>query len=184
MHPDAWLVVIDPQRIFADSASQWGSPMFPAIVDPVRRLAAAAGPRTVVTRWVPARDPQGSWAAYLEAWPFADVPEGDPLLEVVPELAGIGAEQVSLPTFGKWGYALQAITGPTPHLVLAGVSTDCCVISTALAAADGGATITVVTDACAGSTPANHRAAMDVMALYPPQITLASTDEVLAGGAP
>jgi nicotinamidase-related amidase len=181
MHPDAWLVVIDPQRIFADSASPWGSPMFPDIVAPVRRLAAAAGERTVVTRWVPAPDPQGSWAAYLQAWPFANVPEGDPLLEVVPELADLGSEVVSLPTFGKWGHALQAVTGPTPHLVLAGVSTDCCVVSTALAAADAGATITVVTDACAGSTPENHRAAMDVMALYPPQITLATTEEALRG---
>ena len=180
MHPDAWLVVIDPQRIFADPSSQWGSPMFPAIVDPVRRLAAAAGEQTIVTRWVPARDPQGSWAAYLKAWPFADVPEDDPLLELVPEMAGIGSELVSVPTFGKWGPELEAITGVTPHLVLVGVSTDCCVVSTALAAADAGATITVVTDACAGSTPENHRAAMDVMALYPPQVTLATTAEVLA----
>jgi nicotinamidase-related amidase len=180
MHPEAWLVVIDPQRIFADRASQWGSPMFPAVVEPVRRLAAAADRRTVVTRWVPAADPQGSWAAYLEAWPFANVPHDDPLLEVVPELADIGHEVVSLPTFGKWGDALEAITGPTPHLVLAGVSTDCCVISTALAAADAGATITVVTDACAGSTPENHETALGVMALYPPQITLTTTAEVLA----
>ena len=179
MHPDAWLVVIDPQRIFADPTSQWGSPMFPAIVDPVRRLAAAAGERTVVTRWVPARDPQGSWRAYLDAWPFADVPEDDPLLSLVAEMDGIGQHVVSVPTFGKWGPALEAITGPTPHLVLTGVSTDCCVVSTALAAADAGATITVVTDACAGSTPDNHRAALDVMALYPPQITLATTAEVL-----
>ncbi len=180
MHPDAWLVVIDPQRIFADPSSQWGSPMFPAIVDPVRRLAAAAGERTVVTRWVPAREPQGSWAAYLKAWPFADVPADDPLLDVVPEMSGLGSEVVSEPTFGKWGDALRAVTGATPHLVLTGVSTDCCVVSTALAAADAGATITLVTDACAGSTPENHRAAMDVMALYPPQITLATTSEVLA----
>ena len=183
MHPDAWLVVVDPQRIFADPGSAWGSPMFPAIVEPVRRLATVAGRRTVVTRWVPARDPQGSWAAYLEAWPFADVPEDDPLLDLVPELAvlasGSGAGVVSLPTFGKWGPALEAVTGPTPHLVLAGVSTDCCVVSTALAAADAGATVTVVTDACAGSTPDNHAAAMSVMSLYPPQITLATTDEVL-----
>jgi nicotinamidase-related amidase len=179
MHPDAWLVVIDAQRIFASPDSQWGSPMFPAIVDPVRRLAAAAAERTVVTRWVPATEPQGSWAAYLEAWPFADVPEDDPLLALVPELADLGSQVVSLPTFGKWGYALQAVTGPLPHLVLTGVSTDCCVISTALAAADAGATITVVTDACAGSTPENHQAAMDVMALYPPQITLATSEEVL-----
>lgn len=184
MHPDAWLVVIDPQRIFADRSSKWGSPMFPAIVDPVRRLAAAAGDRTVVTRWVPAREPQGSWKAYLEAWPFADVPEHDTLLALVPEMADLGHHHVvSLPTFGKWGYALQAVTGPTPHLVLSGVSTDCCVISTALAAADAGATVTVVTDACAGSSPANHRAAMDVMALYPPQITLATTDDVLSDAA-
>jgi nicotinamidase-related amidase len=179
MHPDAWLVVIDAQRIFASPDSQWGSPMFPAIVDPVRRLAAAAAERTVVTRWVPATEPQGSWAAYLEAWPFADVPEDDPLLALVPELADLGKQVVSLPTFGKWGYALQAVTGPLPHLVLTGVSTDCCVISTALAAADAGATITVVTDACAGSTPENHQAAMDVMALYPPQITLATSEEVV-----
>ena len=181
MHPDAWLVVIDPQRIFADPTSEWGSPMFPAIVGPVRRLADAAGERTVVTRWVPSRDPQGSWAAYLKAWPFADVPEDDPLLGLVPDMAGLGSTTVSVPTFGKWGPDLEAVTGPTPHLVLAGVSTDCCVVSTALAAADAGATITVVTDACAGSTPENHRAALDVMALYPPQITLATTAEVLAG---
>ncbi|RYB94486.1 isochorismatase family protein [Nocardioides oleivorans] len=179
MHPDAWLVVIDPQRIFASPDSEWGSPMFPDIVEPVRRLAAAAGRRTVVTRWVPAPDPQGSWEAYLDAWPFAAVPDSDPLLELVPEMQGLATQTISLPTFGKWSYALQAVTGPTPHLVLTGVSTDCCVISTALAAADAGATITVVTDACAGSTPENHRAAMDVMALYPPQITLATTDDVL-----
>ena len=45
MHPDAWLVVIDPQRIFASPDSEWGSPMFPDIVEPVRRLASAAGER-------------------------------------------------------------------------------------------------------------------------------------------
>ena len=99
----------------------------------------------------------------------------------MPEAQGLTDTVVSLPTFGKWGPELAAVTGPLPHLVLAGVSTDCCVVSTALAAADAGATITVVTDACAGSTPDNHRAAMDVMALYPPQITLATTDEVLRG---
>jgi len=179
MHPDAWLVVVDPQRIFADPASPWGSAMFPDIVEPVRRLAAAAGERTVVTRWVPARDPQGSWRAYLDAWPFADVPGDDPLLELVPEARGLTDVVVSVPTFGKWGPELAAVTGAVPHLVLTGVSTDCCVVSTALAAADAGATITVVTDACAGSSPDNHRAALHVMDLYPPQITLATTDEVL-----
>ena len=102
------------------------------------------------------------------------------LSDRLTELADLGRHVVSVPTFGKWGPDLAAVTGPTPQLVLVGVSTDCCVVSTALAAADAGATITVVTDACAGSSPANHRAAMDVMALYPPQITLATTAEVLS----
>ena len=134
----------------------------------------------MVTRWVAPDPAHGSWAAYLEAWPFAAVPPDDRLFDVVDELADLTGTIVTAPTFGKWGPALAEVTGPTPHLVLAGVSTDCCVISTALAAADAGATVTIVSDACAGSTPENHRSALAVMALYPPQITIATTAEVLA----
>ena len=177
---DAWLLVIDPQRIFASPQSQWGSPMFPAIVDPVRRLADRFGGRVVVTRWVAPNPAEGSWEAYLKAWPFADVPADDPLFDVVDELTHLDAQTLTASTFGKWGTDLAVMTGPTPRLVVTGVSTDCCVISTALAAADAGATVTVVSDACAGSTPENHRSALDVMALYPPQITIATAAEVLA----
>ena len=69
-------------------------------------------------------------------------------------------------------------------LVLAGVATDCCVISTALAAADAGAWVEVASDACAGSTPGHHQAAMTVMGLYAPQIRLRSVDEILADRTP
>jgi nicotinamidase-related amidase len=58
------------------------------------------------------------------------------------------------------------------------------VISTALPAADAGATLTLVTDACAGSTPENHAAALTVMGLFPPQITLTTTADLLAAGGP
>ena len=78
------------------------------------------------------------------------------------------------------GPELEPLVGHGRRIVLAGVSTDCCVLSTALAAADAGARVTVATDACAGSTAENHAAALHVMGLYPPQITLATTAEVLA----
>lgn len=181
MTTDSWLVVIDPQAIFASPGSEWGSPMFADIVAPVQRLAAAHAGRVIVTRWVPSTTREGSWDAYLNAWPFADRPADDALFDVVPPLADLDATVVSAPTFGKWS-ALSEVTGPTPRLVLTGVATDCCVISTALAAADAGATLTVVSDACAGSTPENHQKALDVMALYPPQITVATVDEVLPAG--
>ena len=44
------VAVLDAQRIFASPDSPWGSPMFPGIVGPVRRLAAAHPGRTVLTR--------------------------------------------------------------------------------------------------------------------------------------
>lgn len=169
----AWLVVIDPQRVFAAPDSPWASPMFGAIVEPIRALAA--GHRTIITRWVPAAGAErtGSWRAYFEAWPFADRPADDRLFEVVPELADLPHEHVvDATTFGKWP-ALEQVTGPAPELVLAGVATDCCVISTALAAADAGATVRVAAEACGGSSPENHAKALDVMALYAPQITIA-----------
>lgn len=176
---DAWLVVVDPQRIFADPASEWRAPRFDEIVDPVRRLAAAAGGRTLVTRWLPGTNRQGSWAAYFRTWPFADRPDTDVYFDLVDTAAGLSQRPtVDVGTFGKWA-GLEPVTGPMPHLVLTGVATDCCVISTALAAADAGATVTVVRDACAGSSDENQAAALQVMGLYAPQITVVTSQQLL-----
>jgi nicotinamidase-related amidase len=46
------------------------------------------------------------------------------------------------------------------------------VIATALAAADAGKHVRVVRDACAASTPENGAAALAVMSLFAPQLTL------------
>lgn len=167
----AWLVVIDPQRIFAEPPSPWAAPRFDAVVGPVRELAEHHRGRVVVTRWVPPADRVGSWHAYLAAWPFADQPADDPLFDLVDEATVLTDHVVTAPTFGKWP-AIEPVTGPAPELVLAGVSTDCCVLSTALAAADAGATVRVVADACAGSSQENHAAALHVMGLYAPQVTI------------
>lgn len=179
---DAWLVVIDPQRIFADPASEWGSPMFEAALGPIKGLRSGFGAgRTLVTRWVPGTSREGSWGPYFERWPFADRPDTDPLFDLVSPAHGWSERgTVDVTTFGKWGPALSGITGPTPTLVLAGVSTDCCVISTALPAADAGATVVVAADACAGSSEDDHAAALQVMGLYAPQVVVATSAEVLA----
>lgn len=177
--PDPWLVVVDPQNIFAAPDSAWGSPMFPEALGNIRRLAAAAGERVLVTRWLSTADRSTAWGDYFAAWPFADRPADDPLYDLVPGARDLSPHPtLDLPTFGKWGDALEEVIGSAP-VVLAGVSTDCCVISTALAAADGGARVTIAADACAGSTPQNHAAALAVMALYPPQLTVADTAAAL-----
>ncbi len=179
--PDPWLVVIDPQTIFASPDSAWGSPFFAETMPRIRSLAESFGERVIVTRWMPTADRSTSWGAYFAVWPFADQPPTDPLFDLVPEAVGLSPHPtLDLPTFGKWGPEIEALVGRGAHVVLAGVSTDCCVISTALAAADAGAHVTVAADACAGSTAENHAAAIQVMGLYPPQITVSDTASVLA----
>lgn len=181
----SWLVVIDPQRIFADPSSDWASPFFPSAMASIQRLATQFGPeRSLVTRWLPTAERRSSWGDYFRAWPFADVPAEHPLYELVDAAREISAHPtVDEPTFGKWGAALAAATGHRPerpaHLVLAGVSTDCCVIATALAAGDAGAHVQVVREACAASTEANGAAALHVMGLFPPQVRVVGVDEVL-----
>lgn len=178
---DAWLVVIDPQHIFASPDSAWGSPFFNDAMGNIRRLADAFGDRVLVTRWLPTADRSTSWGDYFAAWPFADRPADDALFDLVPAARGLSPHPtLDLPTFGKWGAELEAVVGHGAPVVLAGVSTDCCVISTALAAADAGARVTLAADACAGSTAENHAAAVQVMSLYPPQITVAETSALLS----
>jgi nicotinamidase-related amidase len=67
--------------------------------------------------------------------------------------------------------------------VLTGVTTDCCVLSTALAAADAGVHVMVAADACAGITEPDHKRALDTMALYSPFIDIAEVDTILGSRA-
>ena len=78
---------------------------------------------------------------------------------------------------------LAAVHGPA-RLLLTGVATDCCVVSTALAAADAGVLVTVVSDACAGSDADSHAQALHLMGLYAPLIDVTTTQAVLAAFNP
>ncbi|TDW50532.1 nicotinamidase-related amidase [Curtobacterium sp. PhB25] len=172
---DAWLVVIDMQQVFTGE-SPWAAPRYDHAGVGIERLLPRFTGRTVFTRFVAPQRPQGAWVPYYREWPFALVPDADPLYALTEPFASAAGDRndpvVTEPTFGKWGTGLQAVVGDHPHLVLTGVSTDCCVLSTALAAADAGATVTVVADACAGASDADHERALGAMRLYAPLITV------------
>ena len=172
---DAWLVVIDMQQVFTGE-NPWAAPRYDHAGAGIERLLPRFPGRTVFTRFVAPEQPAGAWVPYYRDWPFALVPDADPLYALTEPFASAAADRndpvVTEPTFGKWGTSLQAVVGDHPHLVLTGVSTDCCVLSTALAAADAGATVTVVADACAGASDEDHDRALAVMRLYAPLITV------------
>jgi nicotinamidase-related amidase len=178
---EPWLVVIDMQVIFGDPTSQWFTPGYPDVEPRVTRLVEAFGDRVVFTRFVAPEHPHGAWIPYYELWPFALVPPTDPLYDLTPGLAADAHTVVTETTFGKWGADLERAMGGSTEMVLVGVSTDCCVISTALSAADAGIHVRVVEDACAGLSEKDHRRAIDAMALYAPLIEITSSDAVLGG---
>ena len=187
MSDGPWFLAIDLQRVFGDPSSEWRAPRYAAAAANAVRLAEVFGQRSVFTRFVAPERPSGAWVPYYEQFPWALQPPDSPLYELTDEVAPharAAAATVTATTFGKWGADLRAVVGDQPELVVAGVATDCCVISTVLAAADAGASVTVVTDACAGSTDDNHAKALDVMALYAPLVTLTTTADVLGSVAP
>ncbi|WP_222122118.1 isochorismatase family protein [Curtobacterium sp. 9128] len=181
------------QRIFTGD-SPWAAPRYAEAAEATARLLPRFAGRTVLTRFVAPEHPQGAWVDYYRDWPFALVPDADPLYDLTEPFAALSAPVVTAPTFGKWGTSLShalgrhaapqaprragtgargpAVVGDQPHLVLTGVSTDCCVLSTALAAADAGARVTVVASACAGASDADHARALDAMRLYGPLVTV------------
>ena len=174
-----WLAVIDMQRVFAEPDSAWFTPRFAEIVEPVRELVGALRPRVTFTRFVAPETPAGAWRSYYDQWPFALQPPGAPIYQLAGDFAGERGPTLDATTFGKWGPELSARVGEGGRLVLAGVSTDCCVLSTAVAAADAGVAVQVVADACAGVNDETHAQALAILALYGPLIEVTSVAEVL-----
>jgi len=174
-----WLVIIDMQTIFSQYPKWWGCPKFDEVIQPILDLAAMFGDRTLIGT-------EGSWVPYYRQFPFANVPGSDPLYDLVPPIANLvsGDNVVTMSTFSKWGneaHGLRAKTGVHPHLVLTGVSTDCCVLSTAMSAAEAGAFVTVALDACAGSSDENQVAAKNILIGYAPLISITDTQQLLKG---
>ncbi len=178
-----WLAVIDMQRVFAEPGSEWVTPRFAEIVGPVRTLVEALRPRVIFTRFVAPEVPAGAWCRYYAEWPFALQPPSARIYELVDEFATEPGPTLDATTFGKWGPEMSARVG-AGTLVLAGVSTDCCVLSTAVAAADDGVAVQVVADACAGVTDESHAETLDILRLYSPLIEVVSLAEVVRAAGP
>lgn len=171
-----WLVVIDMQHAFGDPSSGWVAEGYAEIASVVEDLTSTFAGRVVYTRFV--RDPAeyGQWAAYYDQWPeFRLDPEHRAWhLTVAP---AEGDPVIDEPTFSKWGPALEAVVGDAP-LILCGVATECCVISTAYAAADAGRQVRVVSDACAGATRQLHEQALHIMGMNSPLISVVTSVEL------
>ena len=175
------LVVVDMQHVFGDPGSPWTTPGFDEVIEPIESLVAASGDRFIFTRFVLPDRIEGSWKPYYETWADVTRPERSGWFELVEPWGSRGPATLDEPRFSKWGPELEALAGSERTLVLCGVATDCCVVATAIAAADAGMFVRVVADACRGIDEAAHARAIELMAGFVPHIEITSVDEELKG---
>lgn len=166
---DRYLIVVDMQNDFVTGAL--GTPEAQAIVPAVAARAQAAladGCALVFTQDTHEAD-------YLDTsegrhLPYPHCVEGTDGWRLHPALEGMEGLRLLKPTFGAVALVeLLAETardgGANLDLALCGVCTDICVVSNALLlrAHFPEATIRLYPEACAGTTPARHQAALEVM---------------------
>ncbi|WP_026555996.1 cysteine hydrolase family protein [Arthrobacter sp. 35W] len=173
------LVVIDMQRGFRDPASQWCVPRYDEIVPAIEALQERIGGSAVFTRFVPDPEEPGAWQAYYRRWhqmcQAADAPAWG-ITMAVPA----GSPIVTKPTFSKWGPELEALVPLGGEMVLTGVATDCCILSTALGAVDAGRFVTVVSDGCAAVGDEAQAQTLALLDLLSPMVRIATSAELLA----
>lgn len=179
--PGPLLVVVDMQRVFGDPGSPWATPGFDELIEPIEALVAASGERFIFTRFVLPDRIEGSWKPYYETWADVTRPERSGWFRLAEPWGSRGLVTLDKPRFSKWGPELEALAGSERSLALCGVATDCCVVATALAAADAGMYVRVVGDACRGIDEAAHARAIELMAGFAPQIEVTSVGEELRG---
>jgi nicotinamidase-related amidase len=175
------LVVVDMQHVFGDPGSPWATPGFDGLIEPIEALVAASGGRFIFTRFVLPDRIEGSWKPYYETWVDVTRPERAGWFQLAEPWGSRELATLDESRFSKWGSELEALAGSERTLVLCGVATDCCVVATAIAAADAGMYVRVVADACRGIDEAAHARAIELMAGFVPHIEITSVGEELRG---
>lgn len=153
-----------------------------AAIEPIRRVLAKA--RSWGCRIVHTREGYAADLSDLQPWKVGGGPadsvavgdrgprgralvRGEPGWDIIPELAPAASEPVfDKPSYGafvstdinqtlsKWGVR---------HLVLVGITTDCCVTSTLREALDRGYDCLVLSDCVGSANPEHHEAALALM---------------------
>jgi nicotinamidase-related amidase len=175
-------VVIDMQRAFRDDG-QWQVPRYQEIVPVITRLRQSLGSSPVFTRFIRDEAETGAWAAYYRRWDEMRFPSGSEAWDITMDVPG-EATVIDASTFSKWGPELAAAVPEGADMVLTGVATDCCVLSTALGAIDAGRFVKVVSDACAAVSDEAQQQTLALLALLSPMCEVVTSRELLARTTP
>ena len=155
---------VDMQNVFLE-ATEWHVPWMKIVLPAVAELAWRRPRDTAFTRFCSPADPgdmPGAWQRYYERWPQYTVDAArSPLFDLAPPLAALcpPARVFDKPVYSA--FASAGLRGWLKRrdiecLVITGVETDVCVLSTILGAIDRGYRVVVPADGVCSSTDAGH----------------------------
>jgi nicotinamidase-related amidase len=169
------VLLIDFQEIFKPHGL-WPVPKFNAALENALKICEKFK-NVITTRYIPPKHIFGEWKQYFKQFPKIPLNDNDPcydLAENVPD-----DFVISVPKFGKWQSISKSLRKLPEKVIVCGVSTDCCVLSTVLPAVDSGVKVYVVSDACAAGNNHDNKRGLDAMKGYYPNIEIVSTENVL-----
>jgi nicotinamidase-related amidase len=170
-------VVIDMQHGFRDLTSQWCVPRYDEIVPVIDVLRKSLKRPTFFTRFVPEPDERGAWQAYYDYWSQMRLPVNSATWDITLSISD-QSQVVTASTFSKWPQ-LAPYVPLGARLIVSGVATDCCVLSTVLGAVDAGRFVTLVSDACAALNDQAQKQTLELLRLLFPLCTVISSAELL-----
>ena len=163
------LLVIDMQNAYT-ADGPWTCPnMARATEQIIALIESGRFSEVVFTRFDAPQDPVGTWKDYNVI--NREVNEDEWMNEMVPELAPyltqysvFSKSTYSSMTVPEIREAAEQCTARGGSVVLTGVVSECCVLSTAFEAIDLGCPVIYITDACAGCSDDLEVAAVSVLA--------------------
>lgn len=175
------LVIIDMQKVYEEGAP-WACVGFGDVCERIARLIESGIFADICfTRFVLPDRAQGSWLRYRAK--YRDIHAEPTYGEITARLLPFARKHR---IFDKAGYSAYRADGfaewakGATRLVVCGVIAECCVLATVLAAAERGADIICLTDACASTSTDKLRMAEVILTEdFTPHVALMRSDEYL-----
>jgi hypothetical protein len=177
--PDLFLF-IDFQKVF-ETDTVWNVPDFKQTLNQAniayQLVSKYRYVRPIATMYLPPPISKNSvWETYFNKYPSIPRNPCDDLYDLCNEVPTQSVLDYS--TFGKWDDYMNQCANNATNVFITGVSTDCCVLSTALTAVDSGKKVYIISDACAAGTTENHNRAIEIMKGFSPNIEVITTKEI------
>jgi len=176
--PKCALLMIDFQNIFKDATSSWNCPNFEnALTIATKFYDHIPNCQTIITGFYPPDitnpDCPQVWKDYFKQYPAVPTNKQNRCYDLAFPADSYG-RIVWSPTFGKWNVIKPLLEQGVDTVYICGVSTDCCVLSTALAAVDDGMKVYIISNACASGNDTTHALALEIMGGYGPNVEIKS----------